>query len=962
MSTDKTAQKNAPRDASRADYRSTLNLPETPFPMRGDLPRREPGWVKEWSDEGIYQRLREARAGKPRFVLHDGPPYANGTLHVGHAANKILKDMIVKARQLAGFDSRYTPGWDCHGLPIENQIEKTFGRNLSRSDVQAKSRAYATEQIAQQMADFKRVGVLGDWDHPYRTMDFGNEANEIRALKRIIERGFVYRGLKPVYWCFDCHSSLAEFEIEYADKKSQTVDVAFLASDPAQLAARFGLASLSKDAFALIWTTTAWTIPANQALNVGPDIEYSLVDTDRGLLILASALVEKCLARYTLDGTVIATTKGAKLEGLTFHHPLALVDKGYDRLSPVYAADYATADDGTGIVHSSPAYGIEDFNSCRAHGLAVEDILNPVQGNGSYESTLPLFGGMNIWKAVPLVVQALCDAGRLFATSTLVHSYPHCWRHKSPVIYRAAAQWFVRMDEGVGVFALETPSKTLRQMALQAIEQTKFYPENGKARLHDMIANRPDWCISRQRSWGVPLPFFLHKETGELHPHTMELIDRAADIVAQGGVEAWSNLSVDDVLGADGPHYTKSNDILDVWFDSGSTFFHVLRHSHPGTTNGHEELDTGPEADLYLEGHDQHRGWFHSSLLIACAMEGHAPYRGLLTHGFTVDGSGRKMSKSLGNFISLQDATQKLGAEIIRLWCAATDYSGDLAIDDKILARVVDSYRRIRNTLRFLLANTSDFDASKDAVPLEQLLEIDRWALARTAELQHEVLAHFESYEFHPVVSKLQVFCSEDLGAFYLDVLKDRLYTTAAASVARRSAQTALWHITHAMLRWMAPFLSFTAEEAWKVFAPNTSASIFIETFSDVSTWGDEVLLAKWARIRAIRDVANKEIEAVRTAGDVGSSLQADLTIGADLVDYQMLASLGDDLRFVTITSHALLTHAAELTVGVEPAHATKCERCWHYRDDVGVDPAHATICGRCVTNLYGSGEVRKVA
>lgn len=950
---------------NKTDYRSTLNLPDTPFPMRGDLPKREPGWVKEWTDRGVYQRLRDARVGKPRFVLHDGPPYANGVLHVGHAANKILKDMIVKARQLKGLDARYTPGWDCHGLPIENQIEKTFGRKLERAEVQAKSRAYATEQIAQQMADFKRVGVLGDWDHPYRTMDFGNEANEIRVLKKLIERGFVYRGLKPVYWCFDCHSSLAEFEIEYADKKSQTVDVAFLAAEPARLAAAFGLPALAKDAFALIWTTTAWTIPANQALNVGPAIEYALVDTERGLLVLARALVEKCLARYDLDGTVIATTTGAQLEGLNFHHPLAHVDPGYDRVAPIYTADYATADDGTGIVHSSPAYGIEDFNSCRAHGLAVDDILNPVQGNGHYEADLPLFGGLDIWKAAPLVADALRDAGRLFATASLVHSYPHCWRHKTPVIYRAAAQWFVRMDEGVGVFAKEPPAQTLRQTALAAIEETKFYPENGKARLHDMIANRPDWCISRQRNWGVPLPFFLHKETGELHPDTMALIDRAADVVQQGGVEAWSKLSAADVLGAEAADYTKSNDILDVWFDSGSTFFHVLNEkvgSHPGTTT-----ENGPEADLYLEGHDQHRGWFHSSLLIACATEGHAPYRGLLTHGFTVDGAGRKMSKSLGNYMPLAESAQKYGGEILRLWCAATDYSGDLGIDAKILARVVDAYRRIRNTLRFLLANTSDFDAAQDALPLGELLEIDRWMLARAKQFQDEVLAHYEVYEFHPVVAKLQVFCSEDLGAFYLDVLKDRLYTTAPKSAARRSAQTALWHLTHAMLRWMAPFLSFTAEEAWQLFAPAASASekpdsIFVETYSDTSAWGGDELLAKWARIRAIRDVANKEIEAVRTAGALGSSLQADLVIGANPADHALLASLGDDLRFVTITSKALLQSAAELQVEVTPSSSTKCERCWHYRDDVGADAAHPTICGRCVDNLFGAGEARRIA
>src|ERR1700712_1309793 len=530
----------ADTDKTTPDYRATLNLPDTPFPMRGDLPKREPGWVQRWEKEGLYKRLRDARVGKPLFVLHDGPPYANGQIHMGHAVNKILKDMIVKTRQLMGFDAQYAPGWDCHGLPIENAIEKEFGRKLSRDDMQAKSRAFATAQIGQQMADFKRLGVLGDWEHPYRTMDFANEAGELRAFKRVIERGFVYRGLKPVYWCFDCGSSLAEFEIEYQDKKSFTIDVGFKCAEPAKLAAAFGLSSLAKDAFVVIWTTTPWTIPANQALNLNPQLEYSLVDTGRGLLLLASALVEKCLERYGIDGRVLATARGEKLEVLEFRHPFAAVDPGYDRVAPVYLADYATAEDGTGIVHSSPAYGVEDFNSCRAHGMAVDDILNPVQGNGSYEASLPLFGGMNIWKAAPLVADALRDAGRLFATSTLVHSYPHCWRHKTPVIYRAAAQWFVRMDEGVGVFAIEKPAKTLRQTALAAIEETKFFPENGKARLHDMIANRPDWCISRQRNWGVPLPFFLQKETGELHPDTMALIDRAADIVQAGGVEAWS--------------------------------------------------------------------------------------------------------------------------------------------------------------------------------------------------------------------------------------------------------------------------------------------------------------------------------------------------------------------------------------------------------------------------------------
>jgi isoleucyl-tRNA synthetase len=954
------------------DYRSTLNLPDTPFPMRGDLPRREPGWAQAWDEQGIYKQLRDARCGRPKFILHDGPPYANGKIHIGHAVNKVLKDMIVKARQLAGFDAQYIPGWDCHGLPIENAIEKLHGRNLPRDEMQARSRAFATEQIDQQRADFKRLGVLGQWDRPYRTMDFETEANEIRAFKRVMERGFVYRGLKPVYWCFDCGSSLAEFEIEYADKKSQTLDVGFLCAEPAKLLQAFfrdtGLPHGSPEGlegrpmYAVIWTTTAWTIPANQALNLNPEIVYALVETPRGLLVLAESLVEACLKRYGLEGRVLATTKGRALELIHFRHPLAHVHPGYDRLSPIYLADYATADDGTGIVHSAPAYGVDDFNSCVAHGLAYDQVLNPVQGNGQYEAELPLFGGQNIWKACPAIIETLREHDRLFATETITHSYPHCWRHKTPVIYRAAAQWFVRMDDGEGIFTTDKAPRTLRQMALEAIEHTQFYPENGRARLRDMIANRPDWCISRQRSWGVPLPFLLHVDSGEPHPRTPEIIDLAAEVVEAGGIEAWSKLTTAEILqrigdATDPAQYTKSTDILEVWFDSGTTHTTVLKGSHAGA--GH---DSGPEADLYLEGHDQHRGWFHSSLLTACAMYGRAPYRGLLTHGFTVDGQGRKMSKSLGNTVVPQEVSDKLGAEIIRLWVASTDYSGDLGIDDKILARVVDAYRRIRNTLRFLLANTSDFDPAKDSVPVEQMLEVDRYALARAAQLQAEILAHYEVYEFHPVVAKLQVYCSEDLGAFYLDVLKDRLYTTAPGSRARRSAQTALWHITHGMLRWMAPFLSFTAEEAWKVFAPGASVSIFTETFWGFPAAGDEALLAKWSRIREIRDGVNKEIEAVRSAGQVGASLQATVRITAGPEDRTLLESLGEDLRFVLITSAATVVDGTELAVLVTPSTATKCERCWHYRDDVGTDAEHPTLCGRCVSNLFGAGETREVA
>ena len=943
------------QDNVKTDYRSTLNLPDTPVPMRGDLPKREAGWVKDWEDKGIYKKLRAARAGAVKFVLHDGPPFANGPIHIGHAANKILKDMVVKARQLKGLDATYVPGWDCHGLPIENAIEKLHGRNLSRDEVQIKSRAFATEQIAGQLRDFKRLGVLGEWDNPYRTMDYTNEANEIRALKRIMERGFVYRGLKPVNWCFDCGSSLAEAEVEYADKKSQTLDVGFKSAEPDKLAAAFGLKSLSKDAFAVIWTTTAWTIPANQALNLNPELTYALVYTERGILVLAESLVEKCLERYQLTGEIIATTLGKSLALLNFIHPFYDADPGYQRMSPVFLADYATADDGTGIVHSSPAYGVEDFNSCVANGIAHEDILNPVQGNGRYADDLPLFGGLNIWKAAPLVIDKLREHNRLFATVNIEHSYPHCWRHKTPVIYRASAQWFVRMDEATsatqGVFTADKAPHTLRQLALAAIEKTSFYPENAKSRLHSMISGRPDWCISRQRNWGVPLPFFIHTATGDLHPRTMELMDIAANMVETGGVEAWSKATAKQILGDDAHSYVKVNDTLDVWFDSGTSHFHVLQKSHAD--------QSALPADLYLEGHDQHRGWFHTSLLTACAMYDDAPYKGLLTHGMAVDGNGRKMSKSEGNVVAPQTVSDKLGAEITRLWCASTDYSGDLGIDEKILARVVDSYRRIRNTLRFLMANVSDFAPVKHAVPFDELLEIDRYALSRAAQLQADILAHYEVYEFQPAVSKLQIYCSEDLGSFYLDILKDRLYTTAADSHARRSAQTALHAITHAMLRWMAPFLSFTAEEAWTTFGG--SESIFLETYADFKPQND-ALLAKWTRIREVRDAVNKDIEALRADGKVGSSLQAEVTLEVTADDFALLNSLGADAKFVFITSAINLVAGSAYKTSVKASSNTKCERCWHYVEDVGSNAAHPTICGRCISNLCGTGENRTFA
>jgi isoleucyl-tRNA synthetase len=931
--------------------------------MRGDLAKREPGWIAEWEEKKVYAAIRKASQGRPKFVLHDGPPYANGDIHIGHAVNKILKDIIVKSRGMAGYDAVYVPGWDCHGMPIEIQIEKKYGKHLPVEQVQAKARAYALEQIDRQRKDFKRLGVLADWERPYLTMNFSNEADELRALARIMEKGYVFRGLKPVNWCFDCGSALAEAEVEYADRTDPSVHVAFRFHDREKLAQAFGVPSV-EDGAIVIWTTTPWTLPANQALNVHPDFDYALVklDTPRStgpMLLLAKDLVESCLTLWGLSGKIVATAKGKDLTNIEFRHPLYEVDPGYRRLSPIYAGEYVTLDTGTGVVHSAPAYGIEDFVSCKEHGLPDDQILSPVMGDGHYVESLPLFGGLMIWKANPVIVEALQKAGSLLHTEKYPHSYMHCWRHKTPIIYRATSQWFAGMDRQ------PKSGPTLREAALEGIDNTEFYPAWGRARLHAMIANRPDWTLSRQRQWGVPMAFFVHKETGELHPRTPELMEQVAQRIEQHGIEAWQSLDPAELLGDEAQWYEKNRDTLDVWFDSGTTHATVLGGQDHCVNGSHSDELTWP-ADLYLEGSDQHRGWFHSSLLTGCMLYGRPPYKALLTHGFVVDGNGRKMSKSVGNVIAPQKVSDSLGAEILRLWTAATDYSGELSISDEILKRVVEGYRRIRNTLKFLLGNLSDFSLDKDAVPLDRMFEIDRYALSMTAAMQSEITAYFARYEFHPAVSRLQIFCSEDLGAFYLDVLKDRLYTAGKDSVARRSAQTALYHVTHALLKMLAPILSFTAEEAWKDLHRGEPGvqSIFTELFHDIPQPDDALtLLQKWTRLREIRADVMRQIETVRATGEVGSSLAAELDVHAAGEDYKMLASLGDDLRFVFIVSRATLHQGGDgLQIDVHPTKAPKCDRCWHHRDDVGQDPAHPGLCGRCVSNLFGTGEPREHA
>ncbi|MBU0900365.1 MAG: isoleucine--tRNA ligase [Gammaproteobacteria bacterium] len=942
------------------DYKATLNLPDTQFPMKAGLPQREPQILQRWNDIGLYQKLRAQGEGRPKFVLHDGPPYANGSIHIGHALNKILKDIITRSKTLAGYDAPYVPGWDCHGLPIEHKVETTFGKNQPADLTRERCRTYAGEQVEEQKANFIRLGVLGEWDNPYLTMNFANEAGEIRALAEIVKKGFVFKGLKPVNFCFDCGSALAEAEVEYQDKKSDAIDVAFPVVDADKLAAAFGLVSLSKPASIVIWTTTPWTIPANQALNVHPEFNYALVDVGDRLLLLAEEMVESSLQRYGLQGEVIATAAGAALDLINFRHPF------YERLSPVYLAEYVELGAGTGVVHSAPAYGEDDFRTCKQYGMSNDDIFNPVQSNGVYVESLPFFGGQFIWKANPNIVAKLEEVGALLKHEAIQHSYMHCWRHKTPLIYRATAQWFIGMDKQPNEGA------TLRERSLAAIEETQFVPAWGQARLHSMIAGRPDWCISRQRNWGVPIPFFTHKESGELHPRTVELMEVVAQRVEQEGIEAWFKLDAAELLGDEAGQYDKSRDTLDVWFDSGTTHWHVLRGSHAELAHAN-----GPVADLYLEGSDQHRGWFHSSLLTGCAIDGHAPYKELLTHGFTVDEQGRKQSKSLGNVVAPQKVIDSLGADILRLWVSSTDYSGEMAVSDLILQRSADAYRRIRNTARFLLSNLSGFDPKEHLLPVDEMLALDRWAVDRALLLQREIEEAYDSYRFWNVYQKVHNFCVQELGGFYLDIIKDRQYTTAADSVARRSCQTAMFHIVEALVRWIAPVLSFTADELWQYLPGERNESVMLNGwYQGLSEMPQDFELSRefWERIMAVKVAVNKEMENLRAAKAIGGNLQAEVTLYAEDSLIADLNKLGNELRFVLITSTASLapfsaapadvvvTEVAGLKLKVLKSGHAKCGRCWHHREDVGVNPAHPLICGRCVDNIEGAGEVRHYA
>ena len=924
------------------DYSKTVNLLESPFPMRGNLAKREGGWLKSWYEHKRYEKLREIAQGRPKFILHDGPPYANGDIHIGHAANKILKDIILRSKTLAGFDAPYVPGWDCHGLPIELMVEKLHGKDIPAARFRELCREYAKEQIARQKKDFMRLGVMGDWAHPYLTMDFQTEAETVRALGEIYLAGYLYRGEKPVQFCLDCGSSLAEAEVEYKDKISPAVDVAYRFKDNAALAKAFGLSEIGGEAFAVIWTTTPWTLPASQAISAGADVVYQLIDTPKGKLVLAKDLAEEALKRYGFENSaVLAETSGSKLENLHLEHPFL------ERDIPMLNGDHVTTEAGTGLVHTAPSHGLDDYFVCLKYGIELD---NPVNGEGRYRSDVPRVAGLTVWEANPVITEWLQENGRLLADTKIEHSYAHCWRHKTPLIYRATGQWFIGMDKA------GHDGKTLRNKAMKAVDDTEFFPAWGRARLEAMIEGRPDWVVSRQRYWGTPMTFFVHKESGELHPKSAELLEEVAKRIEKKGIEAWFSLDAKELLGEEAADYEKLNDTLDVWFDSGSTHFSVLKQR--------EELAW--PADLYLEGSDQHRGWFQSSMLIGCATVGRAPYKQLLTHGFVVDQNGRKMSKSLGNVVAPQEVYNEFGADILRLWTASTDYSGELAISKEILKRVTESYRRIRNTLSFLFANLSDFSPIEHAVPQDQMVEIDRYAMILARQLQERLAGDFyPRYAFHFAVKDIVAFCSEDLGAFYLDILKDRLYTTQADSHARRSAQTALYHITRSLVLLISPILCFTGEEAWDIIGGGEEDSVLFHTwheFPSINEKSEEALLKKWQAVREVREAVTAAIEPLRADKSVGSSLQAEVAITAPDALAGYLKALGEELRFALLVSEVSVAKGDELTVAAKVSGGEKCERCWHYTDDVGSVAAHPTLCARCAENVDGKGETRHYA
>ncbi len=928
------------------DYKSTLNLPQTQFAMKANLAQREPQTLKRWQEENLYQQIRDARAGRDKFILHDGPPYANGEIHIGHAVNKILKDIIVKAKTLSGYDAPYVPGWDCHGLPIEHQVEKKVGRagvKVDHATFRQKCRDYARKQVEGQKQDFIRLGVLGEWDNPYLTMDFKTEADIVRALGKIVANGHLQRGFKPVYWSVVGGSALAEAEVEYKDKESFSIDVLFEVADENDLASRVDNLGGEGKVSVVIWTTTPWTLPANQAVSVNPELDYVVVQTDNGRLVLAEALLESVVKRAEIkEAEVVGKVKGDKLEHLRLKHPF------YDKDVPVILGDHVTTEAGTGCVHTAPDHGMDDFVVSNKYGIGT---LNYVDDHGNYRPNVEIFAGDHVYKVDEKVVALLRENGRLLQQGKLVHSFPHCWRTKTPLIFRATPQWFISMNQN-----------GLLESVKKAVDTVQWIPDWGRARIDSMLASSPDWCISRQRTWGVPITLFVHKESQELHPRTTELIEQAARKIEEKGIDAWYDLDARELLGDEADSYEKITDTLDVWFDSGVTHFSVLQ----------QRPYLGYPANLYLEGSDQHRGWFQSSLKTAMAINNTPPYKQVLTHGFTVDAEGKKMSKSVGNTVAPQKVMNELGADVLRLWVAATDFSGDMNVSDEILKRTADSYRRIRNTARFFLSNLSGFDPDVHTVPFDEMLALDKWAVDRAASLQEDLLRSYDKYQFHQIYQKLHNFCVIDMGGFYLDIIKDRQYTTKQDSKARRSAQTALYYVVEAFVRWIAPILSFTADELWREIPGKKQGSVFAAEWKQLPRQADTAMdNTYWQFIAQVKTAVNKVIEAKRNAGEVGSSLGAEVVLYCDESTAEKLGRLRDELRFVLICSAVTLqpfagkgekTDLSGLRVAVTRSPNPKCIRCWHHRPDVGVNQNHPEICSRCVENIEGEGEARAFA
>ncbi len=931
------------------DYKNTLNLPQTDFPMKANLADREPNQLRQWQESQLYKKLRSIRNGKPKFVMLDGPPYANGHIHIGHAVNKILKDMIVKSKSLNGFDAPFVPGWDCHGLPIELNVEKKYGKAGVKIDASAFRQAcrdYANSQVDIQREEFKRLGVLADWEDPYLTMNYTYEAGIVRSLKTIFEKGHIQKGYKPVHWCLDCASALAEAEVEYQDKKSPAIDVRFNVVDVADFKKRFAtIKEAEGTAGIVIWTTTPWTLPANEAVALNSKLQYALVAFAGTQLLIADDLVAAVMKRYQQeDYTVIGRALGEAFLGLKLQHPF------YDKQVPVILGEHVTVDSGTGAVHTAPAHGQEDYQVGKLYHLPV---INPVGDNGCFNDNAPLLSGTHVTKANEKVLELLTEHTTLVFKGEITHSYPHCWRHKTPIIFRATPQWFVSMDQA-----------QLREKSFAAIKRVNWVPGWGEQRIYGMIENRPDWCISRQRTWGVPIPFFLHKESGELHPRTAELLEAVAKKVEEKGIEAWFSLNEAELLGEDAASYRKNTDVLDVWFDSGVT--------HACVAGARSELHI--PADVIIEGSDQHRGWFQSQLLTSVAMTDHEPYREVLTHGFVVDAQGRKMSKSVGNVIAPEDVISTLGADILRLWVASIDYRNEITASKELLNPVSEMYRRIRNTMRFMLANLNGFDPATNLLPAEECLMLDRWVIDRAKRLQAEIISAYDAYQFHWVVQKLHHFCAAELGGFYLDIIKDRQYTMQTDSRGRRSAQTALYHLAHAFVRWMMPMLSFTAAEVWQYLPGAREESVFFTTWYDqlVSLPETETMNPSyWETVRLVRDAVNKEIENQRNASRLGSALEAEVQLYAEPALKALLLSLQDELRFVLITSSATVlpfeaagaeavqTDVPGLALRVFATEQAKCARCWHRRADVNVNSEHPGLCGRCVENVAGPGEKR---